>query len=83
MEDLKFYDNDTNKFITDEEIRKLDFGNNVNDLYANIDLILDKNIDIKDIFKCIENSINANIKTVVGDLNECWGYNIDILKKIT
>ena len=79
MENLKFYDNDSNKFITEEEIRKLDFENNVEDLNSNIDLILDKTINIKNVCKCIENSINADIEYVIDDLNEFWGYNIDII----
>lgn len=79
MENLKFYDNDSNKFITEEEIRKLDFENNVGDLNSNIGLTLDKIINIKSICKCIENSINADIKYVIDDLNEFWGYNIDIM----
>lgn len=80
MEKLRFYDNDNNKFITEEEIRKLDFGNNVDDLNRNSGLILDKDIDIKEVCNCIINSLNADIKIVVDDLNKCWGYNIDIYK---
>ena len=80
MEKLKFYDNDNNKYITEEEIRKLDFVNNVDDLNRNSELILDKDIDIKEVCNCIVNSLNADIKTVVDDLNKCWGYNIDIYK---
>ena len=80
MEKLKFYDNDNNKYITEEEIRMLDFGNNVEDLNRNIGLIVDKDIDIKEVCNCIINSLNADIKTVVDDLNKCWGYNIDIYK---
>lgn len=81
MEKLKFYDNDNNKYITEEEIRKLDFVNNVDDLNRNVLLILDKDIDIKEVCNCIINSLNADIKTVVDDLNKCWGYNIDIYEK--
>ncbi len=80
MEKLKFYDNDNNKYITEEEIRKLDFVNNVDDLNKNVLLIIDKDIDIKAVCNCIINSLNADIKTVVDDLNKCWGYNIDIYK---
>lgn len=81
MENLKFYDNDSNKFITEEEIRKLDFENNLNDLNRNIGLVLDKDIDIKEVCNCIINSLNADIKIVVDDLNKCWGYNIDIIEE--
>lgn len=81
MENLKFYDNDSNKFITEEEIRKLDFENNINDLNRNIGLVLDKDIDIKEVCNCIINSLNADIKIVVDDLNKCWGYNIDIIEE--
>lgn len=84
MENLKFYDNDSNKFITEEEIRRWDFVNNVDDLNKNIWLILDKNndiIDIKEVCNCIINSLNADIKIVVDDLNKCWGYNIDIIEE--
>lgn len=80
MENLKFYDNDSNKFITEEEIRKLDFENNVGDLNGiTIGLVSYKDIDIKNVCKCIENSINADIKYVIDDLNKCWGCNIDII----
>lgn len=72
MKKLKFYDNDNNKYITEEEIRKWDFVNNVDDLNRNIVLILDKDIDIKAACNCIVNSLNADIKTVVEDLNKCW-----------
>lgn len=82
MKDLKFYDNDTNKYITEEEIRKLDFENNIDDLNRNIRLILDKDIDIKEVCNCIINSLNADIKTVVDDLNKYWGYNIDMCKNM-
>ncbi len=82
MKDLKFYDNDTNKYITEEEIRKLDFENNIDDLNKNIRLVLDKDIDIKEICNYLINSLNGDIKTVVDDLNKYWGYNIDMCKNM-
>ncbi len=82
MKDLKFYDNDNNKYMTEEEIRKLDLENNLGDLNRNIRLILDKDIDIKEVCACIINSLNADIKYVIDDLNVYWGCNIDIYKKI-
>lgn len=81
MENLKFYDNDSNKFITEEEIRKLDFENNIDDLNRNIGFISDEDIDIKEVCNCTINSLNADIKYVIDDLNKCWGYNIDIIEE--
>lgn len=81
-DDLKFYDNDSRKLLTEEEVRKLAFRVNIDDLDGNFNDIFIGIIDVKDVTKHITDSLYADIKDVVKDLNECWGFNIDILKKI-
>ena len=35
---------------------------------------------MQSVCECIINSLNGDITKVVKDLNDCWGYNIEIYK---
>lgn len=83
MEEMfKFYDNLGRKEITEERIRELDFEENIADLINNKEEIKEGFINVQSVCDCIITSLNGDIKEVVEDLNNCWGYNIDIYKKI-
>ena len=77
---LRFYDEDTEKFYTEKEVRKMDFEENIGDLNNNKEDIFDNIINVADICKHIEKSLNGSIEEVVNDLNCWWGYNISILE---
>lgn len=83
MENIKynFLDEGIHK-ITEEKIRRLDFLENLNDLINNKEDIMAGYINIESICECIENSLTDNIENVVKDLNDNWGYNISVYKKI-
>lgn len=78
---MKFYDNDTKRYITEKEIRELDFEENYNDLVNNKNDIIEGIISIESVCENIENSLNGDIENVVEDLNKCWGYDINIWEK--
>lgn len=79
---IKFIDNSNGREYTEEQIRKLDFEDNVSDLINNKDDIIKGFISVESVCECIENSLNGDIKDVVKDLNACWGYDIDIFEKV-
>lgn len=79
-ENFEFYDNSINRFYTEKEIRQIDFEENINDLRHNKKDIFEGIINVQSVCQCIVNSLNADIKEVVNDLNKCWGYNIEILE---
>lgn len=78
---LKFFDSGVDTDITEEQIRKLDFEENMNDLINNQKDIIEGHINVESVCECIVNSLNGDIKDVVKDLNECWGYDIEIWEK--
>lgn len=69
------------KEVTEKEIRKWDFDVNVQDLINNEADIKEGIINVESVCECIVNSLKADIKTVIEDLNKCWGYDIKIYKK--
>ena len=69
------------KEITEEQIREWDFNENVHDLINNQDDIKEGHINVESVCECIVNSLKADIKVVIEDLNKCWGYNIETYKK--
>lgn len=81
MENKIYIDEDNDKILTEVEIRKLDFEENLGDLNNNKDDIFMGFINIESVTSCIENSLNAKIEDVIDDLNKCWGYNISIYYK--
>lgn len=82
MEKNIFLDLDSNKIYTEEQIRKLDFEENINDLVNNKNDIIEGIINVESVCESITNSLNADIEDVIKDLNYCWGYNIEIYKKV-
>lgn len=70
------------KQVTEEEIRKWCFNENLQDLTRNQEDIKKGFINIESVCECIVNSLKADILTVIENLNKCWGYDIDIYKKI-
>lgn len=73
---MKYFDYDSEKFYTEEEIRRLDFEKNRNDLNNNKSDIIEGIINIENVCECLNNSLNGDIEDVISDLNLCWGYNI-------
>lgn len=79
---LMFYDNTWKEIYTEKRIRRLSFEENLADLNNNKEDIFENIITIESVCKSLVNSLKADIKIVVKELNECWGYDIDILQKI-
>lgn len=73
---MKYFDYDSEKFYTEEEIRKLDFEENRQDLNNNKHDIIEGIINVESVCECISNALNGDIEDVIADLNLCWGYNI-------
>ena len=69
------------KEITEEQIREWDFNENIQDLTRNQKDIKEGHINVESVCECIVNSLNADILTVIEDLNKCWGYNINFIKR--
>lgn len=81
-EKILFYDESSNEIYEEKTIRKLAFEENLGDLNNNRQDILEGLIPIESVCKCLINSLKADIKEVVKDLNGNWGYEIDTYKKI-
>ena len=76
---MRYFDYDSKKFLTEEEIRKLDFEENRQDLNNNKKDIAEGIINIQSVCECLENSLNGDIDEVIDDLNKRWDYDIVIL----
>ena len=76
-----FKDNDTKTMLNEKEIRKLAFIENVNDLTNNEKDILDNIIGVGSILNKINLATKGDIELVIKDLNEFWGYNIEIIEQ--
>ena len=81
-EKILFYDESSNEIYEEKTIRKLAFEENLGDLNNNREDILQGLIPIESVCKYLINSLKADIKEVIKDLNENWGYEIDTYKKI-
>ena len=81
-EKILFYDESSNEIYEEKRIRKLAFEENVGDLNNNKDDFLEGLIPIESVCKYLVNSLQGDIKEVIKDLNENWGYEIDTYKKI-
>lgn len=81
-EKILFYDESSNEIYEEETIRRLAFEENLGDLNNNREDFLGGLIPIESVCKYLINSLKADIKEVIKDLNENWGYEIDIYKKI-
>jgi len=82
MEDLKIYDCDRCKFVTENEIRKDYLREETSDIFNNFEDYIDGNLNIDSQIKCIKSAITCtDIKYIVKKLNELWGYNIKIYKE--
>jgi hypothetical protein len=77
---MYYLNEDNNKILTEEEIRRLDFEENLEDLNNNKKNVIEGIINIQSISECLDIALNGDIKDVIDDLNKCWDYNI---KKIS
>lgn len=76
---MRYFDCDSNKIISEKELRLLDFEENIGDLNRNKEDIFDGIINIDSVCESLQNAINGDIKEVIQDLNLCWDFNIEIL----
>ena len=81
-QNLLFYSETSGEMFSEKKIRQLAFEENIGDLNHNKDDFLEGLIPIESVCKYLINSLKADIKEVIKDLNENWGYEIDIYKKI-
>ena len=81
-QNLLFYSETSGEMFSEKKIRQLAFEENIGDLNNNKDDFLEGHIPIESVCKYLINSLKADIKEVVKDLNGNWGYEIDTYKKI-
>lgn len=74
---MMFIDKYSKIFLTEEEIRRTDFKENINDLINNKDDVFEGVINIASILENINTSINGRIEDVIEDLNKFWDYDIE------
>lgn len=74
---MMFIDKYSKIFLTEEEIRRIDFKENINDLINNKDDVFEGVINIASILENINTSINGRIEDVIEDLNKFWDYDIE------
>lgn len=73
---MYYFDNDSKKFLSVKEIRRLDFEENIRDLTNNKEDIFEGIISIESVCEYLQQSLNGKIEDVIEDLNLCWGYDI-------
>lgn len=76
-----YYDLDTKKYLTEEEIRKFSLECETRDIMENVYDYLEQTYSIDNQIDLIRNSIYGDIDTLVENLNRNWNYNIDIQDK--
>ena len=76
-----YYDLDTKKYLTEEEIRKFSLECETRDIMENVYDYLDSTYSIDNQVDLIKNSIYGDIETLVKNLNNNWSYNIEIQDK--
>ena len=73
-----YYDLDTKKYLTEEEIRKFSLECETRDIMENVYDYLDSTYSIDNQLDLIKNSIYGDIDIVIKNLNGNWNYNIEI-----
>ena len=76
-----YYDLDTRKYLTEEEIRKFSLECETRDIMENVYDYLEQTYSIDNQIDYIRNSVYGDIDTLVENLNRNWSYNIDIQDK--
>ena len=73
---MKYLIEDTRKVVTEEELRKLLYEYEVEDLLSNKKEYLQGDLNLNSQFECINSAKNADIKIVINMLEENWNVPI-------